>query len=104
VLFITYWELNEDFDPSGLADIAQTLISKKLYPTEGIKQLGWYVSTGDYWGITISEADTEEQLVKDTNVWRMTKPGLFKFIKSSPAMEIAKTIPILMKLKKQLEG
>jgi len=102
MLFITYWELNENFDPSELADLAQKVLSKGLYPTEGVNQIGWYVSTGDYWGITITEADTEEQLVKDTNVWRLAKPGLFKCIKSSPAMETAKAIPILMKLKAQL--
>jgi len=104
MLFITYWELNEDFDPSNLAEVAQKVISKKLYPTEGVNQIGWYASTGDFWGITITEAVSEEQLVKDTNVWRMAKPGLFKFIKTSPAMELAKALPILIKLKKQLEG
>jgi hypothetical protein len=104
MLFISYWELNEEFDPSELADMAQKILSKGLYPTEGVKQIGWYTSTGDFWGITISEADSEEQLVKDSNVWRMAKPGVFKSIKTSPAMELAKAIPILIKLKKQLEG
>ncbi|MFX1489776.1 MAG: DUF3303 domain-containing protein [Promethearchaeota archaeon] len=104
MLFITYFELNEDFDPAGLADMAQKILTKKLYPTEGVKQIGWYISTGDFWGISISEAENEEQLVKDTNVWRIAKPGVFKSIKTSPAMELTKTIPILVKLKKQLEG
>ena len=92
--------------PIGLANnmINPTTSCKKLYPTEGVNQIGWYVSTGDFWGITITEAESEEQLVKDTNVWRMAKPGLFKFIKTSPAMELAKALPILIKLKKQLEG
>jgi len=102
VLFITYWELNPDFDPSELADLAQKILSKGLYPTEGVKQIGWYVSTGDFWGVTISEADNEEQLVKDSNVWRLAKPGIFNSIKTSTAMEIAKVVPILMKLKKDL--
>ncbi|MFX1358488.1 MAG: DUF3303 domain-containing protein [Promethearchaeota archaeon] len=104
MLFITYWELNENFDPAELAEMAQKVLSKNLYPTEGVKQLGWYVSTGDYWGITISEAENEEQLVQDTNVWRMAKPGVFKLIKNSPAMELAKALPILIKLKKKLES
>ena len=103
MLFISYWELNENFDPSELADMAQQILSKGLYPTKGVKQIGWYTSTGDFWGITISEADSEEQLVKDTNVWRVAKPGVFKFIKTAPAMELVKTIPIIVKLKKQLE-
>ncbi|MFX0029641.1 MAG: DUF3303 domain-containing protein [Candidatus Hermodarchaeota archaeon] len=103
MLFLTYWELNTDFDPSDLAELTQQILSKKLYPTEGVKQIGWYVSTGGFWGVTIAEADSEEQLIKDTNVWRMLKPGIFKFIKTSPAMEIAKVLPILMKLKKAIE-
>ena len=103
MLFITYWELNPDFKPSELADLAQKILSKKLYPVEGTKEIGWYVSTGDYWGITISEADTEEQMVQGTQVWRLAKPGIFKFIKTSPAIEIAKVVPMLLKLAKQLE-
>ena len=103
MLFLTYWELNQKFDPSELAEITQKILSKGLYPTEGVKQIGWYVSTGGFWGVTIAEADNEEQLVKDTNVWRLVKPGIFKFIKTSPAMEIAKVVPILMKLKKALD-
>ena len=104
MLFITYWELNPDFDPSELADIAQMILNKKLYPVEGTKMLGWYMSTGDYWGITISEADNEEQLARGSQMWRIAKPGVFKLIKTSPAIETAKAIPIAMKLKKDLKG
>jgi hypothetical protein len=104
MLFITYWELNPDFDPSELADIAQKLLSKKLYPVAGTKDIGWYISTGDYWGITISEAQNEEQMAIGSNIWRIAKPGLFKFIKSTPAMDITKTIPIMTKLAKQIKG
>ena len=104
MLFITYWELNPDFDPSELAEMAQMVLNKKLYPVEGTKMLGWYMSTGDYWGVTISEAENEEQMVKGTQVWRIAKPGVFKLIKTSPAMETASIIPMIMKLKKQLKG
>ena len=104
MLFISYWELNQDFDPSELAEMAQMVLSKKLFPVEGTKLIGWYMSTGDYWGITISEAENEEQMVKGTQVWRMAKPGLFKFSKTSPAIDTAKVLPMVIKLKKQLEG
>ena len=103
MIFMTYWELNPSFDPSDLADVAQKILSKRLYPTEGVKQIAWYISTSDLWGISIDEAQTEEQLVKDMSIWRIAKPGLFKKTKISPAMETAKVIPIVMKLKKQLE-
>ncbi len=65
MLFITYWELNPDFDPSELAEIAEKLISKKHFPAEGVNQIGFFISTSDYWGVTIEEAYTVEQLAID---------------------------------------
>ena len=103
MLFISYWELNPDFDPSEMAEIAQKLISKQLYPAKGVKQIGWYVSTSDYWGISIDEADSEEELAINSQMWRIAKPGFIKFMRTSPAMEAIKILPVLMKLKRHLE-
>ncbi|NVM34304.1 MAG: hypothetical protein HWN81_01835 [Candidatus Lokiarchaeota archaeon] len=103
MLFISYWELNPDFDPSELAEIAQKLISKKMYPVEGVNQIGFYISASDYWGISIEEAENEEQLAKGSNMWRLAKPGYIKFMKTTPAMDVTKMLPLIMKLKKQLE-
>jgi len=61
-MFITYWEINPDFDPAELAEIAQELISKKIYPAEGVTSHAFYISTSDYWGIGIDEADSEAAL------------------------------------------
>ena len=104
MLFISYWELNPDFDPTEMADIAQQLINRKVYPAEGVNDIAFHVSTSDYWGISISEADSEEALVRSTNMWRVAKPGFIKFVKTSPAVEVAKVIPVLMKLKKDVKG
>ena len=104
MIFITYWEINPEFDPAELAEIAQELMRKKVYPAEGIKELAFYISTSDYWGIGIDEADSEEALARNVNMWRIAKPGFIKFIKSTPAMEVVKTLPILVKLKKQIKG
>ena len=104
MLFLSYWELNPDFDPSDLAELAQMILNKKLYPVEGTKLISWYMSTTDFWGISITEAENAEQLAKGTQVWRVAKPGLFKFMRTSPAMETAQLIPIVIKLKKQLKG
>jgi hypothetical protein len=104
MIFITYWEINPEFDPAELAEIAQELMNKKVYPAEGIKELAFYISTSDYWGIGIDEADSEEALARNVNMWRIAKPGFIKFIKSTPAMEVVKTLPILVKLKKQIKG
>ena len=104
MIFISYWELNPDFDPGELAEIAQELISKKLYPTEGVKEIAFYVSTSDYWGISIDESDSEEALARNINMWRISKPGFVKFVKTTPALEVAKILPVLVKLKKQIKG
>jgi hypothetical protein len=104
MLFISYWELNPDFDPSEMAGIAQELISKKLYPAEGIKQLAFYVSATDYWGIAIEEAESEEAMARNVNMWRISKPGFIKLMKISPATEVAKILPVLVNLKKQIKG
>ena len=104
MIFISYWELNPDFDPGEMAAIAQELISKKLYPSGGVKQLAYYISATDYWGIEVSEADNEEAMVRNSNMWRIAKPGFIKFIKTTPALEVAKVLPVVMKLKKEIKG
>lgn len=91
-------------DPAELASIAQKIISKGLYPTKGVKTIAWYVSTTDYWGIEISEFESAEAQVANANVWRMAKPGIFKFIRTSVAMKIEDIIPVLLKVSKQLKG
>ena len=96
--------MNPDLDPTAIAEIAQTLMSKKLYPVKGVNEIAFYVSTSDYWGISISEADSEETMTRSTNLWRIAKPGIIKFVKTTPAMEVAKILPVLMKLKKEVQG
>lgn len=103
MLYITYWELNPDFDPSDLAELAQKLLSKKLYPVEGTKEIGWYISTSDYWGISITEEDTTEQLIQGTSMWRIAKPGVFKCIKTTPAAKVTDVVPVIMKLAKKIK-
>lgn len=103
MLFISYFELNTDFDPSELADIAQKLIDKKVYPTEGVEQIGWYLSTTDYWGITIFNTDSEEAMLRNTNTWRIVKPGIFKSMKVTPAMDAIDLISSLIKLKENIK-
>ena len=104
MLFISYWELNPDLDPTAIAELTQMLMSKKLYPVEGVNDIAFHVSTNDYWGISISESDSEEAMARSTNMWRIAKPGIIKFVKTTPAMEVAKILPVLMKLKKEVQG
>ena len=94
MLFVTIWELNPDFDPSKLTDLAQTFMSKNLFPAEGIEVLGWYV-TQEYWGVTIS-------IINEANGWRIAMPGIFKKFKTAPAMEVAQVLPLMTKLAKKI--
>jgi len=103
MLFITYFELNPDMDPSEIGQVAQTLLTKGVFPPEGIKMLAWYVSTGDYWGITIAEAESEEAGLNATAMWRIAKPGIFKVYKTTPAMKAEEMIPILARLAKTIK-
>ena len=102
MIFISYWELNPDFDPTELSDMAQTLLNKKLVPYPNVKQLAWYISP-DYWGITVSESDSEAAMFEEQNMWRIAKPGVFKTIKTCIGMEITKVIPLMMKLGKKIK-
>ena len=102
MFFLTYYELNDNMDPTIIADLAQKFMSKKLFPTEGVKIITWLVTT-ENWGIVISEDNTEEAMFKDVNMWRIAMPGIFKTINSAVAMEAAKLIPLLLKLSKDIK-
>ncbi len=104
MLFITYFELNPDLDPTEIAEITQKLMSKGLYPPKGQKTLCWYVSTGDYWGIMAVEVESAEASAIGTNMFRAVKPGIFKCVKSTLAMKVEDLIPIAIKLGKQIKG
>ncbi|MBY8991807.1 MAG: DUF3303 family protein [Candidatus Lokiarchaeota archaeon] len=101
MLFVTIWELNPDFDPSKLTELAQTFMSKNLFPAEGIEVIGWYI-TPEYWGLTISKAESEEAIIREATGWRIAMPGIFKKFKTAPAMEVAQALPIVTKLAKKI--
>jgi hypothetical protein len=103
MIFIAYWELNNDFEPSELASVAQTLLNKKLFPEEGTNIIAWYISATDNWGVLVVEAENEEQMVRTISMWRIAKPGIFRLIKTSPGVEITKILPMVMKLAKQMK-
>ena len=101
--FITYFELNPELDPSKLAEIGMDLMKRKLYPAEGVETLAWYTTPG-MWGISVSEADSVEALMKNVYAWRIALPGIFKFFKIEPAMDTKEFIPIGVQLVKKVKG
>jgi hypothetical protein len=101
--FISYFELNPELDPSELAEIGIDLMKRKLYPAEGVETLAWYMTPG-LWGISVSEADSVEAIMKGVYAWRIAKPGFFKFYKIEPAMDTKELIPIGIELAKKVKG
>ena len=101
--FISYFELNPEFDPSELAELGVDLMKRKLYPAEGVETLAWYIAPG-YWGISVSEAESVESLMNNVSAWRIAKPGIFKFFKIEPAMDTKELIPLVVQLGKKVKG
>ena len=73
--------------------------AKGLWPVEGAKILGWYITSDvPHMGITLEEAETVEQVMKGALVWENAKPGIFKVLKVSPAMTAEDAIPLVMEM------
>jgi len=87
VLFLSYWELNENITPKDIVELAAKLMEKNVWPAEGTEVLGFYVTTDvPIWGITIEEAESVESILKGAAVFTNEKPGFFKVLRVSPAM------------------
>ena len=41
-------------------------------------------------------------MFEEQNMWRIARPGVFKFIKTTVGMEITKVIPLMAKLAKKI--
>jgi len=79
MLFLTYWELNENMADPERQQVAQKLTSKGLFPPNGVKVIRWDV-TPDNWGVLIFEAEDSA--------------GFFKTTKTAPALPVVEAIPI----------
>jgi hypothetical protein len=104
VKVITYYELNPDLDPSVIGNLAAKFVSKGMYPAKGVKNIAWYNTAADYWGIAIDEVENEEAFLNNVNQFRIALPGIFKVFKSSLVMDAKDVLPALAKLEKQVKG
>jgi hypothetical protein len=96
MLFLSYWELNENITPKDVVELAAKLMEKGLWPAEGTEILGFYTTTEvPIWGITIEEAESVESILKGAAVWTNEKPGFFKVLRVSPAMPAEEAIRIV---------
>jgi len=92
MLFLTYWELNENMPVAERMGIAQKLTSSGLFPPKGVKILRWD-ETPDAWGILLMEADNPIDVALALDYWRMAGAGFFKQTKTAPATPIAEGMP-----------
>ncbi|HME55016.1 MAG TPA: DUF3303 family protein [Candidatus Lokiarchaeia archaeon] len=103
MLMIVYWELDPNLKPSDITEAVAELQQRGMWPPEGLKMLGWWV-TPDYWGVTVYDVDNEEALMKGASLLRLAKPGIFKVYKASIAMPANEVIPLMAQLNSQLNG
>ena len=79
MLFITYWELNENMSVAERLQVAQKLVSSEMFPPPGVKIVRWD-GTPDNWGVLITEAESIAALNDALSLWRAAGAGFFKFL------------------------
>lgn len=87
MLFLSYWELNENMPDAERMGIARKLTSSGLFPPEGVTVVRWD-ETPDGWGMLLFEADTPLAATIALGVWRMAGAGFFKTTKTAPAYPV----------------
>ena len=99
MLFVSHWELNKNITPKDIVQLAAELMEKNVWPIEGTEVLDFYVTTEvPIWGMTILEAENEEQILKDVAVWSNAKLGFFKVRRVTPVMAAEEAIRIVIQM------
>jgi hypothetical protein len=101
MLFLTYWELNEDTPAAQQLQAAQKLMSSGLFPSKDVNILRWDV-TPDNWGILLCEAESASAINQALVIWRAACPGFFKTTRTAPAMPVQEAMPLTGELLKTL--
>lgn len=87
MLFLSYWELNENMSEAERMAVARKLTQSGLFPPKGVNVLRWD-ETPDGWGILLIEAETAMAATQTLAVWRMAGAGFFRMTKTAPAFPI----------------
>jgi len=103
VLFVTYWELNENMPVQDRLQAVRKVTSAGLFPAKGVKIIRWD-GTPDGWGIVVAEADTAADIAQAINVWRVAAAGFFKATKTAPAVPIQEDVAHAEEVLKALSG
>jgi len=103
MLFLTYYELNENLPVAERLQIAQKLTSAGLFPPKGVNIIRWD-GTADGWGILIAEAESAAGIAEAVDMWRAAGAGFFKSTKTSPAVPVQESMPRTAELLKALNS
>lgn len=101
MLFITYWELNENSAVSSNLEAANKLTASGMFPPPNVQILRWDI-TPDNWGILILEADSAQVVSDALSMWRAAVPGFFKVTKTAPAIPVQEAIPATARILQSL--
>jgi hypothetical protein len=97
MLFLCYWELNENMPSVERMQVANRLTSSGLFPPEGVKIVRWD-ETPDGWGILLFEAESAQDAAQSLELWRAAGAGFFKMTKTAPAVPIEELMPVMEKM------
>ena len=102
MLFLTYWEVNENMPVAERMSITQTWPSFFLPPRGRQTPLGGKARDG---GETLlTEADNAIDVALALDYWRMAGAGFFKQTKTAPATPIAEAMPHWAEAMKAIGG
>ena len=101
MLFVTYWELNENRSTEENIQAAQKLTSSGMFPPENVTIIRWD-GTPDGWGVLIFEAESAADASDALGMWRAAGKGFFKLTKTAPAQPIEEAIPRTAEMLKAL--
>lgn len=103
MLFVTYWELNENMSVEQRLEVAQKLTDSGLFPPEHVNIIRWDI-TPDGWGIMITEAESAADVAQTLSMWRAAGTGFFNVTKTAPAMPVQESISHTAELLKSLKS
>lgn len=87
MLFLCYWELNENMPVLEHLKIGKMLTESGLFPPKDVELIRFDM-TPDYWGVTVFKAASAEAAFNLVEVWRMAGTGIFKKMNVSPALTV----------------
>ena len=102
MMFLCYWELNENIPVLDHLKVGKLLKEAGLFPPHGTEIIRFDI-TPDYWGVTTFTAESAEAAFAMIDLWRTAGTGFFKKVKISPAMPVSDVSALGVKLYKSVK-